>query len=125
MVSSEEETIARIKAAFKFLFFQLPYVQSESGEFCIPASRWRRFDNIGYARWVYAMLHDAFPFDLAKAKKEGRLLDNGTQPLLNMSKVKFWIELGQLAPVGAGSGLYIHSTGQQSTVDEVLLDNFS
>ena len=71
------------------------------------------------------MQHDAFPFDLAKAKDEGRLLDNGTQPLLNMSKVKFWIELGQLAPAGAGSDLYIHSKGQQSTVDEVLLDHFS
>ena len=83
------------------------------------------FDNIGSSRLVYDMQHDAFPFDLAKAKKEGRLLDNGTQPLLNMSKVKFWIELGQLAPAGAGSGLYIHSKGQQSTVDEVLLDHFS
>jgi len=77
------------------------------------------FDNIGSSRLVYDMQHDAFPFDLAKAKKEGRLLDNGTQPLLNMSKVKFWIELGQLAPAGAGSDLYIHSKGQQSTVDEV------
>ena len=83
------------------------------------------FNNIGSSRLVYDMQNGAFPFDLAKAKKEGKLLDNGTQPLLNMSKVKFWIELGQLAPVGAGSGLYIHSTGQQSTVDEVLLDNFS
>ena len=65
------------------------------------------------------MQNGAFPFDLAKAKEEGRLLDNGTQPLLDMSKVKFWIELGQLAPTGAG--LFVHTKGEQGVVDEVLL----
>jgi len=34
--------------------------------------------------WVYAMLHDAFPFDLAEAKKEGRLMGNSTLLLLKV-----------------------------------------
>jgi len=75
------------------------------------------FDNIGSSRLVYDMQNGAFPFDLAKAKEEGRLLDNGTQPLLDMSKVKFWIELGQLAPTGAG--LFVHTKGEQGVVNEV------
>ena len=68
------------------------------------------------------MQNGAFPFDLEKAKKEGRLLDNGTQPLLDMSKVKFWIELEQLAPTGA---VFEHSKGEQGAVDEVLLCLFT
>ena len=79
------------------------------------------FDNIGSSRLVYDMQNGAFPFDLAKAKEEGRLLDNGTQPLLDMSKVKFWIELGQLAPTG---GLFVHTKGEQGVVNEVLLGLF-
>ena len=81
------------------------------------------FDNIGSSRLVYDMQNGAFPFDLAKAKEEGRLLDNGTQPLLDMSKVKFWIELGQLAPTGAG--LFVHTKGEQGVVNEVLLGLFT
>ena len=81
------------------------------------------FDNIGSSRLVYDMQNGAFPFDLAKAKEEGRLLENGTQPLLDMSKVKFWIELGQLAPTGAG--LFVHTKGEQGVVNEVLLGLFT
>ena len=79
------------------------------------------FDNIGSSRLVYDMQNGAFPFDLAKAKKEGKLLDNGTQPLLDVNKVKFWIELGQLAPTG---GLFVHTKGEQGVVNEVLLGLF-
>ena len=82
------------------------------------------FDNIGSSRLVYDMQNGAFPFDMEKATKEGRLLDNGTQPLLDMSKVKFWIELGQLAPTGTGA-VFVHSKGEQGAVNEVRLGLFT
>ena len=64
------------------------------------------------------MQNGAFPFDLDKAKEEGRLLDNGTQPLLDLTKVKFWLELGQLAP--SDKGLFLHSKGDEGVVDQVV-----
>jgi len=75
------------------------------------------FDNIGSSRLVYDMQNGAFPFDLDKAKEEGRLLDNGTQPLLDLTKVKFWLELGQLAP--SDKGLFLHAKGDEGVVDQV------
>ena len=36
------------------------------------------------------MLHDAFPFDLAKAKREGRLMGNSTMLLLKSCQKSAW-----------------------------------
>ena len=65
------------------------------------------------------MQNGAFPFDLDKAKEEGRLLDNGTQPLFDLTKVKFWLELGQLAP---SEGLFLHANakGDRDVVNQVV-----
>ena len=63
------------------------------------------------------MQNGAFPFDLDKAREEGRLLDNGTQPLLDLTKVKFWLELGQLAP---SEGLFLHAKGDGDVVNQVV-----
>ena len=76
------------------------------------------FDNIGSSRLVYDMQNGAFPFDLDKAKEEGRLLDNGTQPLFDLTKVKFWLELGQLAP--SDKGLFLHAKGDSNVVNQVV-----
>ena len=85
---------ARIKAAFKFPFFPSSLVFKASVEnFLFLLLQGGGFDNIGYARWVYVMLHDAFPFVLAKDKIEGRLMGNSTLLLLEMSKVKFLLHL--------------------------------
>ena len=64
------------------------------------------------------MQNGAFPFDLGKAKEEGRLLDNGTQPLFDLTKVKFWLELGQLAP--SDKGLFLHAKGEGEVVNQVV-----
>ena len=86
MVSSEEETIARIKAAFKFLFFSSLMFKARVENFVFLPLHGGDFTMSATLVWVYAMLHDAFPFDLAEAKKEGRLMGNSTLLLL---KVKF------------------------------------
>ena len=42
------------------------------------------FDFIGSSRLAYDMEHEAFPYILSQAVKDGRFWHNGTQPLLQV-----------------------------------------
>ena len=78
------------------------------------------FDYMGSSRLVYDMARDAFPYNISQAEEENRFLANGTQPRLTLAKVRFWLELGQLAPTG-GSEVFLHSSGDTGGVTRALL----
>jgi len=66
------------------------------------------FDYIGSSRLLYDMNNDAFPYNLSRVREDDLYYRNGTQPLLNVSHIHSWLELGQLSPKSS-EYVYLHS----------------